>query len=107
MYNTGFKIAFISSLNTSNKDIQPISISFKESFFSYINNIEIAIISIDFYQIACYLKEAQVFALSIKDLIYNRIKAKVETNLKSVIPKEYQDFRDLFSKKNFNTLPTY
>lgn len=34
-------------------------------------------------------------------------KARPETNLKSIVPEEYHDFQDVFSKKNSDTLSFY
>lgn len=40
-----------------------------------------------------------------KDLEYQAAKeAKSETDLKNVIPEEYHDLLDIFSKKNFDML---
>ncbi len=71
-------------------------------------NIDIAIIGADAYYAACHLKESQVFAISLRDNQYQAEKeAKTETNPKSVVPQEYHDFLDVFSKKDSDTLPSH
>ena len=65
-------------------------------------------IGADAYRTACKLKGAQVFAVSIRDLEYQAEKeAKPETNLRSIVPEEYHDLLDVFSKKDFDTLPPH
>ena len=62
-------------------------------------------ISADAYCAACRLKGAQVFAVSMKDIQYQAEKeARVETDLRSVVPQEYHDFLNIFSKKDLDTL---
>ncbi len=66
--------------------------------------IHISMISADVYCTACRLKKAQVFV----DIQYQvEKKAKAETDLKSIIPQEYYDFLDIFSKKDSGTLFLY
>ena len=65
-------------------------------------------IGVDAYCIACRLKRAQMFAVSMKDILYQAEKeAKAKTNPKSVVPQKYHDFLDVFSKKNSNTFPPH
>ena len=65
-------------------------------------------IGADAYCAACHLKRAQVFAVSMRDIQYQAEKeARAGTNSKSVVPQEYHDFLDVFSKKNSNTLPPH
>lgn len=65
-------------------------------------------IDTDSYYATCRLKKAQFFVISIKDLEYQVEKeAKPETNLKNVLPEEYYDLLDIFSKKSSNTLLLY
>ncbi len=67
--------------------------------------VDIAIIGVDAYCTACRLKRAQVFAVSMRDLEYQAEKeARPETNPRSVVPEEYHDLLDVFSKKNSDTL---
>ena len=48
------------------------------------------------------------FAISIKDLEFQPEKeARLETNLNIVIQKKYQNFLDLFLKKNLNIISSY
>ena len=69
---------------------------------------DIAMIGADAYCLACQLKGAQVFAISIRDLEFQAEKeARPETNPKTVVPEEYHDLLDVFSKKNSDTLPPY
>lgn len=43
-----------------------------------------------------------------KDIQYQaEKKTRTETNLKSVIPQEYYNFHDIFSKKDLDTLLSY
>lgn len=52
-------------------------------------NIDIAIIGANAYCTTCHLKEAQVFAISMKDISYQAEKeARAKTHLKSVIPQK-------------------
>lgn len=65
-------------------------------------------ISVDIYRVACKLKKAQVFAVSMRDLEYQAKKeAKPEINLKNIIQKEYYDLLDLFIKKNSDIFLPY
>ncbi len=62
-------------------------------------------IGADAYRAAFHLKEAQVFAVSMKDIQYQAEKeARAETNPKSVVPQEYYDFLDVFLKNDSDTL---
>ena len=62
----------------------------------------------DVYHTACCLKGTQVFAVLMRDIQYQAgKKARAETNLKSVIPQEYHNFLDVFSKKDSDTLLPY
>ena len=62
-------------------------------------------IGVDAYYVACRLKEAQVFAISMKDIPYQAEKeARAETDLTSVVSQKYHDFLNVFSKKNLDTL---
>ena len=47
--------------------------------------------------IACHLKKAQMFTVSMKDIQYQvEKKVKVETDPKNVVTQEYHDFLDIF-----------
>lgn len=73
-----------------------------------IDIVDVAIINVDTYYAACNLKEAQVFAVSMKDLEFQATKeARPETDPKCVVLKEYYDFLDVFSKKDSDTLLPY
>ena len=49
-----------------------------------------------------------MFAISMRDVQYQaEKKAKAETNPKNVLPQEYHDFLDVFSKKDSDTLPPH
>ena len=68
-------------------------------------DIDIAIIGADAYYAVCHLKETQIFVLSIRDIQYQaKKKARAETNPISIVPQEYHDFLDDFSKKDLDTL---
>ena len=52
------------------------------------------------YHATCKLKKTQVFAVFMKNLDYQVEKeARLETDLRSIVPEKYHDFLDLFSKK--------
>ena len=72
-------------------------------------NVEdVVMIDADAYCLACQLKRAQVFAISIRVLKFSAEKeARPETNLKTVVLEKYHDFLDVFSKKDLNTLLSY
>ncbi len=63
--------------------------------------INIVIIGADAYcHIAYKLKKGQIFAVFIRDLEFQAAKkARPQTDLKSVVLKEYHDFLDMFLKK--------
>ena len=69
-------------------------------------NIEdIVMIDANAYCLVYQLKQAQVFAISIKNLEFQvEKKAKPETNPKTIIPEKYYDLLDMFSEKNSNIL---
>ncbi len=67
--------------------------------------VDVAMIDADAYRTACRLKKAQIFAVSMKDLEYQAEKeARPETDPRSVVPEEYHDLLDIFSKKYSDTL---
>ena len=70
-------------------------------------NVEnVAMISADAYCLAYQLKEAQVFAISIKNLKFlAEKKARPEINLKTIVLKKYYNFSNVFLKKNSDTPP--
>ena len=108
MDNTSSKTAIISSLDNFDKKTQSGLVPLKEQSTSNTKDVDIAMIGADAYRAACRLKEAQVFAVSLKDLQYQAEKeARAETDPKSVVPEEYHDFLDVFSKKNSDTLPPH
>lgn len=92
-----YKTVVISILDNFRKKGLPILIL--EIKASILNNkkIDVIIIDINTYWIACKLKKAQVFAVSIRDLEYQREKeAKPETHLKTIVPKKWWSFRSIF-----------
>ena len=97
---TSSKKATISSLDSSDKKELPVPILATKESDSKAKDIDIAMIDADAYYAACRLKGAQVFAVSMRDIQYQAEKeAKAETNPTSVVPQEYYDFLDVFSKK--------
>ena len=69
---------------------------------------DVAIIGTNTYCLACQLKRAQVFTISIKNLEFQaEKKARPETNPKTFLPEEYYDFLNMFLKKNSDKLPFY
>ena len=70
--------------------------------------INIAMIGTDAYCATCRLKRAQVFTISMRDLEYQAEKeTKPETDPRTVVPAEYHDLLDIFSKKNSDKLPPH
>ena len=81
------KKAIISSLKNSDKKELPVPILATKTLKPKAKNINIAIIDMNAYFIACCLKKTQVFAILMKDIQYQaEKKARAETNSKSVIP---------------------
>lgn len=55
------------------------------------------------YYTTYYLKNTQVFIISLKNLQYQvKKEAKVKIDPKNIVSKEYHDFLNTFSKKNSN-----
>lgn len=69
--------------------------------------VEVTIIGSDAYYITCKLKKVKVFAIFIKDLEFQAAReAKLETNLKSIIPDKVVSwfFKCVFKNKLRYTL---
>lgn len=65
-------------------------------------------IGVNAYCVACKLKSAQVFVVSIKDWKYQTAKeAKPETDLRSIVLQEYHNLLDVFSQKDPNLFPPH
>ena len=95
-------------MESSDKKELPVPISTIKISEPKAKDIDIAMIGADAYRAACHLKGAQVFAVSMRDIQYQAEKeARAETDLKSVVPQEYHDFLDVFSKKDSNILPPH
>ena len=93
----------ISSLTSSDKKELPFPISKIKKLDLKAKDIDIAMIGANAYCATCYLKKAQVFTISMRDIQYQAKKeARAETNPKSVIPQEYHIFLDVFSKKDLD-----
>ena len=100
--------ATISSLESSDKKELPVPILTTKTSKPKAKDIDIAMIGANAYRVAYRLKGAQVFAVSMRDIQYQAEKeARAETNPKSVVPQEYHDFLDVFSKKDSNTFPLH
>lgn len=55
--------------------------------------MDVAIIGSDAYCMTCMIKEAQFFAVCMRNLEYQaEKKSRLETNLRTIIPVEYYDF---------------
>ena len=105
MGKENFKTIVINTIGNLGKEELSISI-LAPTFEKNVENIPM--IDADAYRLAYQLKKAQVFAIFIRDLEFQVEKeVKPETNSKIVIPEEYHDFLDLFSKKDLNTLSAY
>ena len=99
------KTVVINTLNNSGKKEWPTLI-LVQVFGKDVEDV--AIMGADAYHLACQLKGAQVFAISIKDLEFQaKKKARSEINPKTVVLEEYHDILDVFSKKNSDTLLSY
>ena len=97
--------AIINSLESSDKKKLPVPILSTKTSEPKAKDLDIAMIGADAYCAACHLKEAQVFVVSMRDIQYQAEKeARAETDPKSVVPQEYHDFLDVFSKKDSDTL---
>ena len=105
---TSSRKAIISSLNSLEKKELSVPILATLKSNRKAKDSDIAIIGADAYCAACHLKRAQMFAVSIRDIQYQAEKeARAETNPKSVVPQEYYNFLDVFSKKDLDTLPPH
>ena len=102
---TSSRKATISSLESSDEKELPVPILTTKISEPKAKDIDIAMIGVNAYCTACRLKRAQVFAVSMRDIQYQTEKeARAETDPKSVVPQEYHDFLDVFSKKDSDTL---
>lgn len=105
---TSSRKATIGSLNSSDKKKLPVSMPATKNSEPKAENIDIAMICTNTYCAACHWKEAQIFALSMRDIQYQAgKKARAETNPKNIILQEYHNFLDIFSKKDSETLSLY
>ncbi len=105
---TSSRKPIISSLDSPDKKESPLPIPATIKSEPKAKDIDIAMIGADAYRAACCLKAAQMFAVSMRDIQYQAEKeARVEIDPKSVIPQEYHDFLDVFSKKDSDTLPPH
>ena len=100
--------ATINSLESFDKKELPVSILTTKTSKPKAKDIDIAMIGADAYCTACHLKGAQVFAVSMRDMQYQAKKeARAETDPKNVVPQEYHDFLNVFSKNDSHTLPPH
>ena len=105
---TSSRKATISYLNNSDKKKLPVPILAIKKSEPGTKDIDIAMISVDAHCIACCLKRAQMFTISLRAIQYQaEKKARAETNPKSVVPKEYHNFRNNFSQKYSKTFLPY
>ena len=105
---TSSRKAIISSLDSLEKKELPVPILATVKSNRKAKDTDKAMIGANAYRAACRLKGAQVFAVFMRDIQYQAEKeARVETNLKNVVPQEYHDFLDVFSKKDLDTLPLH
>ena len=105
---TSSRKAIISSLDSSDKKRLPVPIPATKKSEHKVEDINIAMISADVYCAAYRLKRAQVFALSMRDIQYQAEKeARAKTDPKSIVPQEYYDLLNIFSKKDSDTLPPH
>ena len=97
--------ATINSLKSSDKKELPVPIPTIKTSKPKAKDIDIVMIGADAYCAACHLKEAQMFAVSMRDIQYQAEKeARAETDPKCVASQEYHKFLDVFSKKDSDTL---
>ncbi len=103
---TSSRKASINSLDTSDKKELSVPLAVIKTSKPKAKDIDIAMIGTNAYCAACCLKRVQVFAISMRDIQYQAEKeARFETDPKSVVPQEYHNFLDVFSKKNSDILP--
>lgn len=108
MAKSNHKTVVISILDNSKKKGLPISIPETKVSTLDIKEVKITIIGMDAYRTAYKLKRAQVLAISMRNLEYQVEKeARPETNPKTIVPEEYHDLLDVFSKKDSDTLPPH
>ena len=92
-------------MHSFDKIIQLSLIPLKKQLTSSTKDVNIAMISVNAYGVVCCLKITQVFTVSLRDLQYQAKKeTKAKTYLKSVVPKKYYNFVNVFSNKNLDTL---
>ncbi len=71
-------------------------------------DIDIVMISANANYVACRLKEAQMFVISMRNIQYQAEKeVRTKTNPKNIVLQEYHDFLDVSSKKNSDTFSSY
>ena len=105
---TSSRKVIISSLDSPDEKELPVSIPVTIKSEPKAKDIDIAMIDANAYCIAYCLKEAQVFAVSMRDIQYQAEKeVKAETNLKNVVSQEYHNFFNVFSKKDLDTFPLH
>lgn len=85
-----------------------VSIPAIKKSLSKTQNINIVIIGVNIYCVACCLKRAQIFVISIKNIQYQvKKEVRAEINLKRVVSKKYHNFLNIFLKKYLDTFPLY
>ncbi len=105
---TSSRKATINSLDNSDKKELSVLLAAIKTSKPKAKDIDIAMIGADAYCATCCLKGVQVFTVSMRDIQYQAEKeARAETDPKSVVPQEYHDFLDVFSKKDSDTLPPH
>lgn len=102
------KTVYTSTLDYSREERLPILIPKAKISIFATKKINIDMIDTNAYCTTCKLEWAQVFAVSMTNLEYQaKKKARLETDLKSVIFKEFHDLLNVFSKKNLDILLLY
>lgn len=100
--------AIIIRLNNFDKKELPVSIPVTIKSKLNAKNINTAIINPDVYCAACWLKDVQLFVVSIRDIQYQAEKeTRVKIDPKNVVSQEYKNFLDIFSKKKSDTFLLY
>ena len=102
---TSSRKAIINNLSYSNKKQLPVFILAVKKSLAKTQDIDIAIIGTYISFAVCHLKEAQIFVISMKNIQYQaKNKVRAEINSKSIIPKKYHDFLNIFLKKKSDIL---
>ncbi len=105
---TSSRKATMNSLDSSDKKELSVPLVVIKTLEPKAKDIDTAMIGANAYCAAYRLKRnSSVCRIYKRYTISSWKEARAETNSKSVVPQEYHDFLDVFSKKDSNTLPPH